>query len=287
MKILSLRFTKKLGLQLLLVSILGITITMTACQSTPPLSGSMKEIFHGRQLESFTLVRPEYKAVVVFENGARETINKWEKVISEISEDSSVFAYNRPGYGKSDETNSPRDGQTIVAELHEVLQQRNLKPPYILVGHSMGGLYMQLFAKTYPDEVQGVVLVDALYPKIIKQPQDFPWLTRAGKKLFLNSTLQSEIDQIYTTGEQVLALPSIDSKPMIRLINVPKSADAIAIDFGTVNDDPVTINFVRKLYPNAKKVIADSDHAIQTANPELVVAAIREIQKAPPPHAGE
>ncbi|WP_230408670.1 alpha/beta fold hydrolase [Undibacterium flavidum] len=264
---------------------------MTACQTTPSLAGSVTETFQGRQVEAFTQVRPNSKAVVVFENGAKETINKWDKVLSEVSQDSTVFAYNRPGYGKSDKTNSPRDGQTIVAELHQMLQHRNLKPPYILVGHSMGGLYMQLFAKTYPDEVQGIVMVDALYPKIIKKPEDFPWLTRVGKSLFLNSTLQSEIDQIHTTGEQVLALPSIDSKPMIRLINVPKSATAIAVDFGVVNDDPQTISFARNLYPNAKLVIADSDHAIQTANPELVVAAIREMQKVTPtiapPHRSE
>ncbi|MFZ6819024.1 alpha/beta fold hydrolase [Undibacterium sp. Ji22W] len=287
MKLTSFKFTKKRTFQLLLVSMLGVAISMTACQSIPPLAGAVTETFQGRQLETFTLVRPASKAVIVFENGARETINKWDKVLNEVSQDSSVFAYNRPGYGKSDKTNAPRDGQTIVAELHQMLQQRHLKPPYILVGHSMGGLYVQLFAKTYPDEVQGIVLVDALYPKIIKKPEDFPWLTRAGKSLFLNSTLQSEIDQIYATGEQVLALPSIDNKPMIRLINVPKSAGAIAVDFGVVNDDPQTISFVRKIYPNAKLVIADSDHAIQTANPELVVAAIREMQKIAPLYTGD
>lgn len=102
------------------------------------------------------------------------------------------------------------------------------------------------------------------------------------KSLFLNSTLQNEIDHIDTTEEQVLALPNIDRIPMIRLINVPKSADAIALDSEVVNDDPQTISFVRNLYPNAKLVIADSDHAIQTANPKLVVAAIREIQKIAP-----
>ncbi|WP_230404535.1 MULTISPECIES: alpha/beta fold hydrolase [Undibacterium] len=273
------KLSRKRIVQLLLLSVISVTISMTACKSTPPLVGAVTETFQARQLETFTVVRPSSKAVLVFENGARETINKWEKVIQEVSTDSTVFAYNRPGYGRSDKTDAPRDGKTIVAELHQALQERGLKPPYILVGHSMGGLYMQLFAKTYPSEVQGVVLVDSLYPRIIKPAKDFPLLTKVGKNLFLHSMLQNEIDQIYPTGEQVLALPDIDQIPMIRLFNVPKSAGAIGVDFGVVNNDPETIQLVRGMYPKAKQVIVDSDHAIQTANPEYVVAAIREMQK--------
>lgn len=267
------RTTQVLGSGLLLS-----VITLAACQSPPTLQGAVVENIDGHQLESMTLVNPQARAVVVFENGARETMDKWDKVLPTVSQQASVFAYNRPGYANSEAASSTRDGKTIVAELHQVLQRKGLKPPYILVGHSLGGLYVQLFAKTYPAEVQGIVLVDALYPRVIKKAEDFPLATRIAKKLFLSQTVQQEIDHIYDTGEHVLTLPNIDDKPMVRLFNQPKSAGAIAVDFGTVNDDPKTIALVRQLYPKAKKVIADSDHAMQSANPELVIAAIREMQ---------
>lgn len=254
-------------------------VTLCACQSDPPMPGVVIDTINGKKIESITLNKPQHKAVIVFENGSRETLDKWGKVLDVVGKDSSIFAYNRPGYGNSDASNSNRDGKTIVAELHQLLERKELKPPYILVGHSLGGLYVQLFAKTYPNEVQGVVLVDSVYPKIIKKPEDFPLMTRVAKKLLVSQTVQHEIDYIYDTGEHVLELPDINDQPMVQLINAPTSPGAIAVDFGVVNDDPKTIALVKKLYPRAKKVMVDSDHAMQIANPEVVIAAIRDMQK--------
>ena len=136
---------------------------------------------------------------------------------------------------------------------------------------------MQLFARRYPNEVQGIVLVDSLKPKMVKKPESLPLTTRIGKQLFFSGTVGREIDRIYDTGEIVAALPGIDHMPMIKLINAPKSATAIPVDFGAFNRDPATVAFVRGLYPNAKKVVVDSDHQIQSANPEVVATAIAEI----------
>ena len=55
----------------------------------------------------------------------------------------------------------PRTGAMIVAELHAVLKKAGVQPPYVLVGHSLGGLYMSLYARTYPEEVAGLILVDS------------------------------------------------------------------------------------------------------------------------------
>lgn len=55
----------------------------------------------------------------------------------------------------------------VVDELRGVLRQKGLRPPHALMGHSLGGLYMQLFARAYPDEVKALVLVDALYPRSV------------------------------------------------------------------------------------------------------------------------
>lgn len=234
----------------------------------------------GRKLEHLLINTAHPRAVVIFENGARETLDKWDKVIAEVGKDATIFAYNRPGYGRSDKAQTPRDGRTIVEELRQALRQEGLKPPYLLVGHSMGGLYTQLYARAYPQEVQGVVLVDSLYPGIVKKPQDFPLYARVAKYLFLSDAVAREIDAIHDTGDEVLALPWHDGTPMVQLFNVPKSAGAVAVDFGAFNTDDKTRARVNAMYPTAKKIVVDSDHQIQVESPEVVIAAIHEVMAA-------
>lgn len=239
------------------------------------------DVIEGRRLESLTLRNPAAKATVVFENGSRATLDGWDKVIDAVSPSATVFAYNRPGYANSEAASTPRDGATIVEELRAVLRRKGLAPPYVLVGHSLGGLYMQLFARRYPQEVKGLVLVDALYPRTVKKSADFPLYARAGKRLFFSRTVGEEIDRIHETGELVAALPRIDDKPIIRLVNRPASPTAIAVDFGAFNFDAETRAFVRGLYPKAKTVVADASHQMQRTHPDIVAAAVLEIVAMP------
>ncbi|WP_263569238.1 alpha/beta fold hydrolase [Roseateles oligotrophus] len=246
---------------------------------------------HGQVIEQLSINAHEAQGTLVFENGSRAQMEGWSAVIGAlaaqtqqgqqltagVSKPWALFAYDRPGIGRSEATERPRDGRQIVADLRELLQQKGHKPPYLLVGHSLGGLYMQLFARQYPSEVKGLVLVDSLYPGIIKKPEDFPLYTRWAKAVFMSRMAGREIDAIHATGEAVLALPWSAQIPVTRLINVPKGASAIAVDFGVVNADEATIARVRALYPGAKTVVLDSDHQIQRANPEAVVQAIQEM----------
>ncbi len=260
------------SLRLLLITCLAFAGPVRAAAEAATV-----ETIDGRKLESLVIRNPAAKATVVFENGSRATLDGWGKVLEAVSPSATVFAYNRPGYANSEATEAPRDGATIVEELRASLRRKGLAPPYVLVGHSLGGLYMQLFARRYPEEVKGLVLVDALYPRVVKKSADFPFLTRAGKWLFFSRTVGDEIDRIHETGEMVAALPRIDDKPIIRLVNRPLSSTAIAVDFGAFNFDEGTRAFVRGLYPKAKTVVADASHQMQVTHPEIVVAAIREI----------
>ena len=97
---------------------------------------------------------------VVFESGWGDDWTPWQLVADEVATRTGVFAYSRPGYGDSDPTEGPRDAGSIVAELRALLAAHRYAPPYVLVGHSIGGAYMELFAKAHPDDVHGLVLVD-------------------------------------------------------------------------------------------------------------------------------
>ncbi len=234
------------------------------------------ESVQGRRVESLLAGPPQGAPVVVFENGARLTLDTWGPVVDAVSRDATVLTHNRAGYGRSDPADGPRSGEAVVEELRALLAAKGLKPPYVLVGHSLGGLYMQWFARRHPQEVQALVLVDSVYPRVIKKPEDFPWYARLGKRWLLPRAVSDEVDQIHATGEAVLALPAFDDSRVVQLFNVPTDKTAVAVDFGVVDDSPATQALVRQLYPRARKHIVDSDHQIQTDKPELVVAAIRE-----------
>lgn len=102
----------------------------------------------------------EGPSTVVFESGFGDDWSPWDDVATEVARSARVFAYSRPGYGASEATTAPRDATTIVEDLRALLAARGYGPPYVLVGHSFGGTYMELFAKSYPQEVVGLVLVD-------------------------------------------------------------------------------------------------------------------------------
>jgi pimeloyl-ACP methyl ester carboxylesterase len=98
---------------------------------------------------------------VVFESGLGGPAMEWLLVQPEVAKFARACSYDRAGYGWSDPGPSPRTSLQIVKELHTLLRNAGEKPPYVLVGHSFGGFNVRVFNGQYPDEVAGMVLVDA------------------------------------------------------------------------------------------------------------------------------
>jgi pimeloyl-ACP methyl ester carboxylesterase len=101
---------------------------------------------------------------ILLESGLMSTVLGWTEVQRELSKSFRVLSYDRAGLGWSELGPMPRTAERIVDELHHALEKACIAPPYILVGHSFGGLTMQLFAARYPKEVTGMVLIDAVVP---------------------------------------------------------------------------------------------------------------------------
>jgi len=97
--------------------------------------------------------------------------------------------------------------------------------------------------------VTALVLVDSLYPRMVKKAQDFPLMTRIAGQLAFSRSVWREIETIDETGEMVLGLSGIDDKPIVRPVNQPTSSTAIAVDFGAFRMDDATRDAVRALYP--------------------------------------
>jgi pimeloyl-ACP methyl ester carboxylesterase len=89
---------------------------------------------------------------------------EYSPIYSKLSQYTRITVYDRPGYGWSEISNTSRDIDTVSKELHKLLELSGEKPPYILVGHSMASLELIRFAQLYPNEVKGIVMMDAGNP---------------------------------------------------------------------------------------------------------------------------
>ena len=101
---------------------------------------------------------------VILDSGLGDSFVSWRKVQPQIANFTRVCSYDRAGLGYSDSSPLPRTSNVIAKELHALLQAAGVSPPYILVGHSMGGFDVRLYTSLYRSEVAGMVLVDASHP---------------------------------------------------------------------------------------------------------------------------
>lgn len=97
---------------------------------------------------------------VVFESGLGVPLSNWGLVQPVVAQKTRTCAYERAGLGFSDAATRASDSKNIVDDLHRLLVAASIKPPYVLVGHSYGGMTVRLYADTYPSDVLGMVLVD-------------------------------------------------------------------------------------------------------------------------------
>ncbi len=98
---------------------------------------------------------------VILEPGAGGSAASMGLIAPAVARDSRVCVYDRAGRGRSDPAASPPDGAQIATDLHALLDRAHVPGPYVLAGHSFGGLYVRTYAAQYPDEVAGLVLVDS------------------------------------------------------------------------------------------------------------------------------
>ena len=121
---------------------------------------------------------------ILLEAGLMSTVLSWSELHRALAASFRVVSYDRAGLGWSDLGPMPRTADRIVDELHTLLQRAAIPPPYVLVGHSFGGLTMPLFAARFPEEVAGMVLVDPVAPAEWNPPSEHDLkLTRIGAKV--------------------------------------------------------------------------------------------------------
>ena len=159
---------------LLVITLLGAVYQTLATQrdlKTYPPPGKLIDIGTHR-LHLLESGQNKNAPTILLEAGLMSTILSWEDLQRDLSKSFKVVSYDRAGLGWSDLGPMPRTADRIVDELHTLLQCAAIPPPYVLVGHSFGGLTMPLFAARFPKEVAGMVLVDAVAPAEWNPPAD-------------------------------------------------------------------------------------------------------------------
>ena len=144
-------------------------------------------VVDGRQVH--LLCQGQGSPAVILESGIPGISLGWASVMEDIASFARVCAYDRAGYGWSEAGPEPRTISNITTELRELLRTAGVDPPYVLAGHSFGGLVVQLYASRFPDEVAGMVLVDSSHPDLARRTGDLDRMGRVAFRLKLLAPL--------------------------------------------------------------------------------------------------
>ena len=312
---------RRIPVLVLLVLTLALPITALAQSATPaaspsPASGDfagLVDIGGGRHI--YLECRGHGSPTVLLEAGSGNNADVWDTialasdsgataVLPGVAAFTRVCAYDRPGTmldadhrSRSDPAPMPRTAADAVADLHALLDAAGVSGPYVLVGHSLGGIIVRLYAATYPQEIAGVVLIDVsheeqyarweaelgpeqwaeLQQQVLSGPEDDPDLERMDFEASFAQLREA------ATAHPLPPLPLVVLTPGVSTNNLapPEMRAALPPDFpwGALEAVHQALqDELAALVPGARHVIAtESGHYIQLQQPELVIEAIRQV----------
>jgi len=243
--------------------------------------------------------------------GARASADEWTEdspVFAAVAAFTRVCTYDRPGVllpdgtpGRSDLVPMPSTVAASVADLAALIESAKIETPIVIVGHSYGGMVARLYAMTHPQDVDGMVLVDALaeFLRAAETPEEWVWQKRIlDGDLTEALAVYPQIERIEAdpSFDQMLAAPPLQPMPLVvlsadvawgplvpRLIADGFLAPDTPPDVGYVTDRAQKVSHAKlaALVPGAKHVTqTESGHLIHHDNPQLVTDAIRDVVDA-------
>jgi pimeloyl-ACP methyl ester carboxylesterase len=224
-------------------------------------------------------------------------------VLSGVAEFTRVCTYDRPGTyaevseeilpSRSDAIAQPRTAPEAVAELHALLQAAEVPGPYVLAAHSLGGFMARLYASTYPDEVVGLVLVDAYSERveILLPPERWQDLVKLSREIGNDTVVPIEgygdVETIGFGADNAVMREAAAASPLapmpLAVLAHGRPAGLPDNAYGFTAEELETImqaqyEDLATLVPNARfSVASESSHDIHQDQPEVVIEAIRQV----------
>ncbi len=192
---------------------------------------------------------------VVLEAGLSETSLMWALVQPQIATMTRVCAYDRAGLGWSDASPKPRTAEIMVDELHTLLKNANIQGPYVMVGHSTGGMLVRYYTHAYPAEVVGMVLVDAQHEE---------------QFLRLSEARQQTVKQSFAQADQSL--------PLFRVLTTT-GIGALVPPIAAMTDNPKLPSPAREIL--SALMLSDPRFIVaQTAETDAIFESLAQVQRA-------
>ena len=257
---------------LLSLAFLALAFTGVACSTLPGRSE-----YRGADTRHRYALAGDEGPVVVFENGLGNSMRVWTPVFEPVSGFARAFAYDRAGVGGSRSETTTRDGATIVRELRALLQSLELEPPYVLVGHSLGGQFVELYARTHPEEVAAVVFVDARHAEFGTRCLEaqaercaVPWHAR----LLMPSGPRGELDAAEATTRAIRDAGPFPPVPVRVLTGRGQPPEMPNLRRAWAESQA---DLVRLSPLGTQEICEDCGHYVQRDAPERVIGAIRAL----------
>ena len=167
-----------IGSILVLIILAGLALRLLGPKPKPP--GEMVDM-GGYNLHIHSTGPKSDKPTLILETGQAIPSEHYHWLSEGLKDHMRVVRYDRAGIGYSDLSHTPRDPTTIARELHALLEKAGESPPYILAGHSFGGLFIRVFTQLYPDEVVAMAFLDSSHPDQRErlgwsEPRDITWI---------------------------------------------------------------------------------------------------------------
>ncbi len=180
----------------------------------------------------------------------------WVLVQQKVSDTTRVCAYDRAGMGWSEMGPEPRDAKQISSELHTLLTKADIEGPYVLVGHSFGGLYMQTYAARYPDEVAGVSLVESSHPEQFSYRPVARDSYEPQKQIFAVSSLLARLGVVRLLFKLIPAPPELPHQQRDQIDALSPSTRQVSTYALEFRATPQTVTQTRSLRSLGNKPLA-------------------------------
>lgn len=270
---------------------LSVAAALLAFSVVNPTANSMVDV-GGFKLHA--QVGGSGSCTAVFESGLGEDASSWDQIVGPVGSQLRTLAYDRAGLGKSEPSPNERDAQHIAGELHALLSKSPVPKPYILVGHSLGGYIVRVFAHAYPDEVAGMVFVDPvderLESEIQRQMQPDQWEARraaiAKAVGGMPDPVRREQRALSTSGDEAAQAWPLPGVPVALLTGTKKNPQFPGNPLEQDTKLRLHDGFMDRLGRGVHVLVPTSRHYIQNDEPRLVIHAIADIAaEAPRCHA--